>query len=180
MVGGRDFALNTTSLTVSYRPQRKVMFSEASVCSQGEGWADPLGRRPCQKPPCWKTPWRQTYHRQTPYADTPEGGSPVGRPPCRQTLKSSGGHCSGRYASHWNAFFFKSLFALREREPMKLPSWYYETYQGLSSTNLKVCIEKLLNNYSVFKFHVQNGISIVPLLMRPYRGNIDAVLILKS
>ena len=56
------------------------MFLEASVSQS----VHRVGRVP---------PWRQT-------------------PLCRQTpvvLTSSGGHCSGRYASYWNAFLFESI-----------------------------------------------------------------------
>ena len=56
------------------------MFSEASVSQS----VHRVGRVP---------PWRQT-------------------PLCRQApvvLTSSGNHCSGRYASYWNAFLFESL-----------------------------------------------------------------------
>ena len=55
--------------------------------------------------------------RHTPPADTPLGRHPLGRhpldrhPPDRHPLPSAcwdtptpGGHCSGRYASYWNAF----------------------------------------------------------------------------
>ena len=54
-----------------------------------EGLADPLGRIPLGK-----SPSRQTHSRQTFLGKTP------GRP---LLLTSSGGHCSGRYASYWNA-----------------------------------------------------------------------------
>ena len=44
-----------------------------------------------------------------PHAD-PGGGvcptPPVGRLPLPQVVTFSGGHCSGRYASYWNAFLF--------------------------------------------------------------------------
>ena len=39
---------------------------------------------------------------------------------------------------------------------------YYETCEGLSGTNFNVCTYKPLNSNWVLKFHVQNGISIVP------------------
>ena len=100
---------NTVNLTrqmhrpiicTSYRPQRscgKVMFSQASVILlTGEGisaqgvcvWQTPPGKHPpwADTPllsACWDT------HTPLPSAcwDTPPGG-----------------HCSGRYASYWNAF----------------------------------------------------------------------------
>ena len=65
-----------------YRPQRscgKVMFLHVSVIlsTGGDGRQTPPG----------KTPPRQTH---TPWADPP----------------AKDGHCSGRYASYWNAFLF--------------------------------------------------------------------------
>ena len=77
------------------------MFSEASVshsvhggggggggegrasASRGWGWADRTG------------------------SETEGGGCPT--PP---VVTSTGGHCSGRYASYWNAFLFLSNFSL--------------------------------------------------------------------
>ena len=35
----------------------------------------------------------------------------AGTPPCRNTLNPNG-HCSGRYASYWNAFLLILIFAL--------------------------------------------------------------------
>ena len=69
-----------------YRPQGKVMFSQAYVCPGGR--ADP-------PPPKADPPWWQTPH---PWRKTP------------LVLTSSGGHCSGRYISYWNAFlYYKTL-----------------------------------------------------------------------
>ena len=41
-----------------------------------------------------------------PHLDTPRWTDTA--PPSE--LTSNGGHCSGRYASYWNAFLFDSLF----------------------------------------------------------------------
>ena len=60
------------------------MFSGESVCPQGEGYDVTSCLVPCSF-----------------QEDLPPGG--VGTPP---GLTSSGGHCSGRYASCWNAFLF--------------------------------------------------------------------------
>ena len=83
-------------------PQRncgKVIFSEASVSHSFHGGVSKhaLG----QTPPSW--------------ADTP-GSQPPGRHP----PPSSGGHCCGRYASYWNAFFLYNtvLFARSSRIPL--------------------------------------------------------------
>ena len=42
----------------------------------------------------------------------PKGGSASGEGglPNFPVLTSSGGHCSGRYASYWNAFLFNNIF----------------------------------------------------------------------
>ena len=65
------------------------MFSQASVILfTGGGGVCPSS--------CWDTPrWADNPPRQTPPRQTPPG-----RPPPRD------GHCSGWYASYWNAFLF--------------------------------------------------------------------------
>ena len=62
------------------------MFLQVSVCPGG-GRVLPLGRHPPTS--------RQTPPRQTP---------PLGRHPSPQN-----DHCSGQYASYWNAFLFKTF-----------------------------------------------------------------------
>ena len=87
-----------------YRPQHscgKVMFLHMSVIlSTGRWQADTL-------------PNRQTHPRQadTPWADTP--------PPPRDD------HCSGRYASYWNAFLFSCSFLAKNLQNNRLahPLW---------------------------------------------------------
>ena len=59
------------------------MFSEASVCPQGG------------LPPIWGLPAGGESAQPQ-----PPNPSPV--------LTSSGGHCSGRYASYWNAFLLRN------------------------------------------------------------------------
>ena len=74
---------------------REVIFSEVSVCSKGRGWTNP----PLQAdiPLDAQTPclWRKTP--PPPEVDPPS-----------YLLTSSGGHCSGQYASYWNVFLFKN------------------------------------------------------------------------
>ena len=109
-----------------YRPQRscgKVMFLHVSVIlSTGGGRQTPLadrqtpllaGRHPLADTPpgrhspgrhspgrqthSWHPPGRQTHRWQ---ADAPWADTPGQTPPSRDS------HCSGRYASYWNAFLF--------------------------------------------------------------------------
>ena len=71
----------------------------------------------------WQTHLRQTYPlRQThpPRQKHPPGrhtllgrhplwvDNPLGNPPPRQTPRPLDGHCSGRYASYWNAFLLRN------------------------------------------------------------------------
>ena len=61
----------------------------------------PLGRHPAwQTPP---SPWRDTPTPTGQTPPTPTGPTALGRHPTRQNLPVDG-HCSGRYASYWNAF----------------------------------------------------------------------------
>ena len=70
-----------------YRPQGKVMFSEASVIlSTGRGMVS-------------LSVW---YHVPSRMGGLPQVGEWV----TPLVLTSSGGHCSGRYVSYWNAFLF--------------------------------------------------------------------------
>ena len=74
-----------------YLKQGKAMFSEGFVCPQ---WGRGLGRLPPLDRP---RRIGQTQSRQTPSRQTSQ------EPP---VLTSCGGHCSGRYASYWNAYLF--------------------------------------------------------------------------
>ena len=69
------------------------------ACSDTPPWAD----TPRQTPP-WQTP---------PSADAPSADiSPMQTPPPKAdtlTLLPQDGHCSGRYASYWNAFLFGKI-----------------------------------------------------------------------
>ena len=70
---------------------------------------------PGQNPPGQTLP-RQTTHWANPprWVDTPWTDTPQGRPPPRQTSAwadpPADGHCSGWYASYWNAFLFLMIF----------------------------------------------------------------------
>ena len=76
-------------ITVRNSSCGKVMFSQVSLCPQGGG-VHPLPRQKID------TPWEDIHTpRQTPL---------MGRPP--PPLPTADGHCSGRYASYWNAFLF--------------------------------------------------------------------------
>ena len=84
-----------------YRPQGKVMFSGASVCSQ---WGRETSGR-------WPPFWRKTPLDRDPLTPQ-EGVVPLNRDPSVQT--SSAGHCSGRCASYWNAFLFSKMFGIHD------------------------------------------------------------------
>ena len=74
-----------------------------SFCSQGGGGC--VADTPNQTLPPGHTPQADTPWTDTPRADTPLAQCMLGYPP------PTGGHCSGRYASYWNAFLFNcSLF----------------------------------------------------------------------
>ena len=91
----------------------KVMFSQMSVCPQGE-CTPPTQTHPCSRHPTWadtlgKHPPVQTSPpgQIPPWADTPLGRSPIqtsplGRPP------QSDSHCCRQYASYWNAFLLNN------------------------------------------------------------------------
>ena len=78
-----------------YRSQGKVMSLEACVSHsvhRGEGWTET---------PLWtETPFSGQRHlsltETLPWTETP-------------SLTSTGSHCSGRYASYWNAFLFSTF-----------------------------------------------------------------------
>ena len=84
--------------TVRKRSCGNVMFSQACVKNSGH-------RRemyiPRQTPP-----HKQTTSGQTPWADTLLGRHPLGRHSPGRLPPPSDGHCSGQYASYWNAFLF--------------------------------------------------------------------------
>ena len=118
---------------VLYRDVFTSMYQE--FCPWGEGginlphcmleythpWTDRQTDRPPGQTPYGKkhtSPWTDTpLDRHITQADTPldrhtqPGETPLraDTPPSRHPLDS---HCSGRYASYWNAFFFKVYFGL--------------------------------------------------------------------
>ena len=106
-------------LTYFYRPQRscsKVMFSQVSVIlfTGGRGcvWQKtlsrhPLARHPLGRHPPADTPLGKHPLGRRPRADTPPTGQtpPMQTPPA-ECMLAYDGHCSGRYASYWNAFLF--------------------------------------------------------------------------
>ena len=93
-------------ITVRNRSYRKVMFSQACVKNSVRGGVHPLFRPP-------------RTHTQTPWAHTPWVDIPPGRP-----LPPLDGHCSGRYASYWNAFLFiTTFFYIRMLEHFCCQGW---------------------------------------------------------
>ena len=94
-----------TVITVRNSSCGKVLFSQVSVCPQGEVYAPqadtPSGR---YHPPRQTHPQADTPQVDTPWTDTPPGRHPLGRHPPGKTPPRADCHCSGRYASYWNAF----------------------------------------------------------------------------
>ena len=82
-----------------YRPQRscgKVIFSQASVILFTGGG--------CLPSACWDT------HPPSPRKHTHTHREAHSTPPGKHTPHPLGGHCSGRYASYWNAFLSNRYF----------------------------------------------------------------------
>ena len=78
-----------------YRPQRscdKIMFSQASVILFTGGVAD--------------TPWTDTPRGQTPPLARHPPRADTHTPPAQCMLGYTPLHCSGWYASYWNAFLY--------------------------------------------------------------------------
>ena len=103
--------------TCFHRPQAKVMFSEIWVILFKGGGESP-------------SPWTET-----PRAETPHSGQrpPGGRHPW--VLTSSGGHCSGGYASYWNAFLLLFTFCrvnITPRGVFYLQKSHYPRRSGIS------------------------------------------------
>ena len=91
---------------IYYRPQGKGMFSEACIILSTGGALlmerDPRLDRDSpgqQQPPCQRPQWAERPLEGT----WDQTGSDIIHPPF---LTSSGRHCSGQYASYWNAFWF--------------------------------------------------------------------------
>ena len=85
-----------------------------SNCWNAEIYTPQVDTPPGQTPPSWA----DTLPGQTPpRADTPFlGRHPLGRHPLSTHPLPRDCHCSGRYASYWNAFLFKFLFLFFCRE----------------------------------------------------------------
>ena len=113
----------------NYRRQRswgKVMFLHLSVILfTGGCLADAPRAHPPRHTPPGHTPAGHTPHPGThpPRHTPPLGTHPLGTPPLdRHTLgrypswvdtPQGHGHCSGRYASYWNAYLFSGILVTR-------------------------------------------------------------------
>ena len=84
-----------------------------------QGRHPPQQTPPSQTPPARHSPNRHplpqidTLWTDTPWSDTPHVDNRLGKSPTRQTPPpippSPSGHCSGRYASYWNAFLLLAM-----------------------------------------------------------------------
>ena len=125
--------VNYSIFTVRNSSCGKVMFSQASVCPRGERRCTTPGQNhlPARHTPPWKdtpghTPPGHTLppplpdtlshlatHQLPPgHTLTPPGHPPSPRetPPVQNPTQADD-HCSGRYASYWNAFFLYKVHA---------------------------------------------------------------------
>ena len=82
------------------------MFSEVSVCSKGVEQTPPLSLE-VDLPQDADTPLDADSPLETDPLFLKADPCPKADPPSC-VLTSSGGHCSGQYASYWNAFLFKN------------------------------------------------------------------------
>ena len=105
------FTLYGMNLQYFYRPQGKVMFSEASVCSRGGGydvtsirWSHVLSMGVCllAEETVYSRGGGSAYYGR-------DGVCLLETPPA---VTSSGNHCSSQYAFYWNAFLFQWLISL--------------------------------------------------------------------
>ena len=91
-----------------------------SFCSRGMGVYPSIqwGRHPPADTPWQTSPWRTPPPGRHPRTDTPPLGTHPSDRHCPQedTPPPPNGHCSGRYASYWNAFFFVYNFTLVEKK----------------------------------------------------------------
>ena len=117
-------------ITVRKRSFGKVMFSQA--CVKNSVHRGVRGRCTYPLPPA----------RQMPPGQTP----PLGRhpPPWADTPRSDG-HCSGRYASYWNAFLYcivweHGLIQSPKTGALKVPgnNWPLTPRKGLSASQSKL------------------------------------------
>ena len=106
------------------------MFSQVSVCLQRWGGVHP---------PWADTPWADPSPLSRPLpgqTQTPPGQTnPYGQTPPPQ----SDAHCSGRYASYWNAFLFCIILTLFSHLPLKV------VYEFSIETGFPLGLEKLEN-----------------------------------
>ena len=122
-----------------YRPQRscgKVIQYFTGICQsfcsqRGEGgvWQTPQGRHPQedtlpgQTPPCPVHTGIHTLCSVHARIHTPQTDNPPMLRACWDTHPPSS-HCSGRYASYWNAFLFQYKFIMGPKAgKAKLPLW---------------------------------------------------------
>ena len=139
------------------------MFSEASVCSRGEGagvvcpWKE--GLPPKGGPP----PKGVGSGLKEAGGLPPKGGGrclqgrdpPLGGVcPTSPVLTSSSGHCSSRYASYWNAFLFGKIFAQN--------AWIWKNvlfvFMQFSGKKAKYCPPSLGLGSPSWKYWIRHGI----------------------
>ena len=67
-----------------------------------------------------------------------------GRHPPGQTPPPPDGHCSGRYASYWNAFLFQNMFetmGFHSPHPKRIPGYFQNMFETMGGLIVKQIIE---------------------------------------
>ena len=93
---------------INYRPQGKVMFSETSVSHSfhGRGGVICIHKGSLYRGGVCIGGGQSAFRGSLPTGGLHPGGLPTGGESAYRGSASSGSHCSGRYASYWNAFLF--------------------------------------------------------------------------
>ena len=118
-----------------YRPQTKLRKGNVftPVCQSFCSWG-------CLPSACWDTPpWQTPPGRHPPGRHTPLGRHPPWKHTSPPGSTPPNGHCSGRYASYWNAFLFISLFPPKIQIQSKLSLSIIYFLEIMSRARAKYC-----------------------------------------
>ena len=108
-----------------------------SFCPQGKGSLYDVPSFLTETTPPPLTTWTGTPRQETPRQ------SPLYRDPQTET-PSNGGHCSGRYASYWNAFLFINIFTVVAYENFKISQIQLDYFVQSTGTTKKCSLRQQL------------------------------------